>query len=244
MKKAGLEFKVGIFVVAALVVLGGLVVKAGDFYMKPGYTIRMVFGSVSGIDAGSPVKLAGVTVGEVKEIHVVRSAEGQTQVELRCWINQGVYLEDDAEPRISTMGLLGEKFVDIVPGTSGNKALGDGGILEGRRASNVDDILNSGQRLIGKMDTAMDHVNQVVSDPEFKTHVKGTFVNADKVAVNLVQTSEDLKDAMKSAKIVLARLRDGEGAVGRLLKEDKFAKDLEAFAADIKAHPWKLLKRN
>ena len=86
--------------------------------------------------------------------------------------------------------------------------------------------------------------NQVVGDEEFKTHAKGLFVNGDKVATNLAETSEDLKDAVKSAKIVMARLRDGEGTVGKLFKEDKVAKDLEAFVADIKAHPWKLLKRN
>ena len=251
MKKAGLEFKVGIFVLTALAVLGGFVMKAGDFYMRPGYTIRLMFDSVSGIDKSSPVKLAGVTVGEVKEVHVIRNSEGQTQVELRCWINEGVYLEDDAEPRIGTMGLLGEKYIEVLPGTSGNKAIGDGGTLEGRKSSNVDDILNSGQRLMGQMSTvmdnanqALDHIKQVVGDPEFKAHVKGTFVNADRVAVNLVTTSEDLKDAMSSAKIVMTRLRDGEGTVGKLLKEDKIAKDLEAFVADIKAHPWKLLKRN
>ena len=244
MRKAGLEFKVGVFVVIALAILAGLVVKAGDFYLKPGFTIRLVFDSASGIDTGSPVKLAGVTVGEVKEIHVVRSPAGQTQVELRCWVNQGVYLEDDAEPRIGAMGLLGEKYIEIISGTSGHKAIGDGGILEGRKSSNVDDILNASQRLIAKMDTTMDSVNQVVADPDFKAHVKGTFVNADKVSANLVETTEDLKDAMKSAKIVLGRLRDGEGTVGKLLKEDKIAKDLEAFVADIKSHPWKLLKRN
>ena len=244
MKKAGLEFKVGIFVMVALAVLAGLVMRTGDFNLRPVYNIRLVFGSASGIDTGSPVKLAGVTVGEVKEIHVVRGAQGQTQVELRCWINQGVYLEDDAEPRISTMGLLGEKYIEIFPGTSGNKAIGDGGLLEGHTSTNIDDVLNSSQRLIRKMDTVMDQINQVVSDPEFKAHVKGTFVNADKVASNLAESTENLKDTLLSAKIVMARLRDGEGTIGRLLKEDKMAKDLEAFVADIKAHPWKLLKRD
>ena len=64
-KKAGLEFKVGIFVAISLGILSFLVFKAGDFNVKPGYTVRFVFNSVSGIDEGSPVRLAGVTVGEV-----------------------------------------------------------------------------------------------------------------------------------------------------------------------------------
>lgn len=244
MKRSDMEFKIGIFVMIALGILTGLVVKAGDFYLKPGYTIRLVFQSISGIEAGSTVKLAGVPVGEIKDIHVVRSPEGETTVEASARIDQGVYIEDDARPRIDTMGFLGEKYIEIVPGTSGNKALTDGGVLEGHEPSNMDDIMSAGQRLIGKMEFTMDNVNQVVGDPEFKTSLKGTFTNADKVAGNLVETSEDLKDTIRSAKIVMGRLRDGEGTVGKLLKEDKIAKDLEAFVADIKAHPWKLLKRN
>ena len=244
MKKEGLELKVGVFVVAAAAVLGFMVVRSGDFTMKPGYVIRMTFETVSGIDMGSAVKLAGVDVGEVKEIRVVRSPEGKTQAEVYARINQSVYLEDDSIPRVSTMGVLGDKYIEILPGTPGHPAVGSGGSLGGHEPSNMDDLVNSGQQLIGKMSSVMDNINQVVGDEEFKTHTKGMFVNGDKVATNLVETTEDLKDTMKSAKIVMARLRDGEGTIGKLLKEDKVAKDLEAFTADIKAHPWKLLKRN
>ena len=243
-KKAGLEFKVGVFVVVALALLAGLVIKAGDLYLKPGYMLRLVFDAASGIDTGSPVRLAGVTVGEVKDIRVLRNADGKTEAEVYTWINAGVYIEEDAKPRITAMGFLGEKYVEILPGTAGTKAVAPSGMLLGKEHSNMDDILASGQRLIGKMDFAMDNVNEVVTNPEFKGAVKGTFVHADQVAKNLLETSEDLKDAAKSAKIVLARLRDGEGTMGKLFKDDKIAKDLEAFVVDIKAHPWKLLKRN
>ncbi len=244
MGKGGLEFKVGMFVVMALALLAGLVIKSGDFYMKPGYELRLVFETVSGIDTGSPVRLAGVTVGEVKDIQVLRNAEGETVAEVHARIDPGVRIEEDAKPRISVAGFLGDKYVEILPGTSSAKMVGNGGVLMGKEHSNMDDVLTSGQRLIGKMDYAMDNVNEVVANPEFKSAVKGTFVNADKVAKNLLEASEDLKDAAKSAKIVLARLRDGEGTMGKLFKDDKIAKDLEAFVVDIKAHPWKLLKRN
>src|SRR3989442_572670 len=128
MKKGNLELKVGVFVVAALGILMGLVFKAGDFYVKPGYTIRILFNSVNGVDKDSPVRLAGVTVGEVRGVHVVRSPEGQTQVELVARINQGVLIEEDSDARVSSLGLLGEKYVDIVPGKSISKTLSDGSL--------------------------------------------------------------------------------------------------------------------
>jgi len=112
-------------------------------------------------------------------------------------------------------------------------------------------MTESGERVLGKVEKTFDNVNQIVTDPAFKQSVKdtfgkasGTFGNAEIVTKNLMQTTEDLKDAAKSARIVLARLKDGEGTVGHLLKDDTIAKDLEAFVKEIKEHPWKLLKRD
>ena len=243
MKKVGLELKVGIFVLLGLAILTSLVVKVGDFHLKPGYTVRFNFSAVNGIDAGSPVRLAGVTVGEVKGIRVLRDEQGQTQVEIMAWISQGIYIEDDAKVNVQSLGLLGEKYIEITPGTTGNKTLSHEGTISGKAPMDMELLIESGTRLVSKMEVMLDGMNELVADKEFKSAVKGTFTNADKASANIVEISEDLKDTIKSAKIVMARLRDGEGSIGRLLKEDKMAKNLEAFSEDIKAHPWKLLKR-
>ena len=243
MQKISLELKVGVFVVLGLAILGMLVFKAGDFYIKPGYTVRFVFKHITGIDQASPVKLAGVKVGEVKSVHVVRSAQGETQVEIEAWIAQGIFIEEDAKMRVNSLGLLGEKYIEILPGTGGSKTLSDSGTLVGKTPFAVDDIVESTTRLMHKVEGTVDSLNSIVSDPEFKPAVKSTFVNGDRLAKNLLEMTDDLKDTAKSARMVLGRLRDGEGTLGRLLKDDTMAKDMEAFVADIKAHPWKLLKR-
>jgi len=244
MKKTSLEFKVGIFVFFALLFLILLVFKTGDFYMKPGYTVRLIFYFVSGIDKGSAVRLAGVNVGEVSAIHIIHNAEGATQAEVMARLDQGVAIEEDAGVRINTLGLLGEKYVEILPGTTGNALLGNGDTLNGKTSVLLEKITESGNRLINKIEHTVDNLNQVVADPKFKESVKNTFGNAERVTQNLESTTDDLKDAAKSARIVLGRMRDGEGSIGRLLKNDQIAKDLEDFVKDIKAHPWKLLKRN
>ena len=243
MKKDGLELKVGVFVLFGLALLTVLVFKAGDFYMKPGYEVRFMFKAVSGIESGSPVRLAGVVVGEVKEIRVLRDENGQTQVEVTAWISQGIVIEDDAKVSVQSLGLLGEKYIEVSPGTGGNKTLVHQGSIGGKTPVDMDELIENGSRLITKMETTIDSVNELIADNEFKSSVKGTFSHAGAAAKNFVEMSDDLKDAAKSAKIVMARLRDGEGTIGKLLKDDKMAQNLEAFSEDIKAHPWKLLKR-
>lgn len=244
MKKTNVELKVGSFVLTALILLAVLVFKAGDFYLKPGYTIKFIFDSVSGVESGSPVRLAGVSVGEVKSVQAVRNTEGKTVAEVVAWIAQGVLIEQDAEVRVSNIGLLGERYVEILPGSVGSATVVSGAVLAGRPAVGFDKLTELGSRLIGKIETGVDNLNKVITDPAFQADVKDTFRDSAKVSKNLQEATEDLKEAAKSARIVFGRMRDGEGTIGRLMTDDKIAKDLESFVADIKAHPWKLLKRN
>lgn len=244
MKKIGMEMKVGVFVFAALVILAYMVFKAGDFSIKPGYTVRFIFDSVSGLGDGSPVRVAGVEVGEVKAVRVIRDAEARTHVEAVAWINQGVAIEEDADVRINSIGLLSERYIEIVPGSPGSPLLRHGSSLQGKSPLGFNRLTESGSRLIEKIDYTVDNLNNVIADPVFQADVKGAFGNASKASKNLIETTEDLKDAAKSARIVLGRLRDGEGTIGNLLTDETIAKDLEAFVKDIKANPWKLLKKS
>ncbi len=242
-RKASLEFRVGLFVLVAIAALSYMAIRAGDLYMRPGYSILLIFDTVSGIDRGSPIKLAGVPIGEVKKVRALRNTDGKMNVEIEAFIDEGANIESDAQMRVATMGFLGEKYIEIQPGTPGAAAIQRGGTLIGKQLTGMDDLFDSGQQLIKKMEYAVEEIREVTGDADFKKSVKGTFTSSDKAMQDLAETSEDLKDAAKSAKIVLGRLRDGEGTIGRLLKDDKIMKDLEAFVADIKKNPWKLLKK-
>jgi phospholipid/cholesterol/gamma-HCH transport system substrate-binding protein len=250
MKKENLEFRVGIFVVAGLTLLSVLVFRAGDFYMKPGFNIRIVFDYVSGVDKGSPVRLAGVNVGDITQITIIKDANGLTQAELTARIREGVYIEEDAEARINTLGILGEKYVEILPGTAGANPLRESSVLVGKNPLIIANITEAGSRLIAKLDMTVDSVNKIVSDQAFQESIRGTFdkshktfASAEVVAKNMIEMTDDLKETAKSARIVMERLKNGEGTVGRLLTNETIAKDLEAFVKDIKTNPWKLLKK-
>ncbi len=233
----------GLFVFAAIAVLVTLVVRAGDLYIRPGYSVTLIFDTVSGIEKDSPIKLAGFPVGKVKKFRAVRDAEGRTMIHLDAFLDEGVMIEEDADIRVATMGFLGEKYIEIRPGTPGSKTVGPSAILVGKQLTGVDDLFDSGQQLIQRAEYMVDDLREVIGDPEFKKSLKGTFVNADKTFASLESAAADLKAASASAKVVMGRLENGEGSVGKLLKDDKIAKDIEAFVADIKKNPWKLLKK-
>ena len=200
----GFEIKVGIFVFIGFLLMFVIVFSIGEFYiMKPVYRINVLFNFANGISMGAPVRLAGIEVGEVEDIKVYYDeALKRTRISLLTKLKKEAKVEKNAIFRINTLGLLGEKYLEITPGTS------DVGFVQNEEV------------VLGE-------------DP----------IPMEEVTKTMKELSDNAKAITASARVVLERLEKGQGTVGKLLTEEKIYDDLEAFVADIKAHPWKLLMR-
>lgn len=114
------EAKVGLFVLVALIILGYMSFRVGQygFGLKKGYTVNAVFDNVAGLNKDADVMIAGVEVGKVEGIGL---KDGRALVTMR--IVPAVRLEKDVVVTIKTHGILGDKYIEIVPGTRGNPSL-------------------------------------------------------------------------------------------------------------------------
>lgn len=117
------EITVGGFVLAGLALIGYLSVSLGDFNPLPKdrVTLHARFASVGDLDKGSPVKIAGVTIGRVGDIRLV---DYVAEVELR--VDAAIEVPADSIASIRTTGLLGQSYVSLSPGGSA-ESLGEGG---------------------------------------------------------------------------------------------------------------------
>jgi len=115
------ELKVGIFMLIGIAVLFIIVFSIGDINIsKTGYRIKVLFNFAAGIGPTAPVRLAGVGVGQAQGVRVIYDEkEKKTKAELTVWINDRVKIEENARFTINTLGLLGEKYLEIYPGASG-----------------------------------------------------------------------------------------------------------------------------
>ena len=116
--KTKLELKVGVFIFISMVILATFVLLIGDFKMwASGYRINFLFNFVNGVKIGAPVRFAGVDVGEVKDItFVFKPQENKTKVQITGWIRKEIKVPIDSTVWVNTLGLLGEKYVEIIPG--------------------------------------------------------------------------------------------------------------------------------
>ena len=109
------ELKVGIFVLIGAVILFLIVFSVGDINLiKSGYHINVIFSFAAGIGPSAPVRLAGVGIGEVEGIHLFYDEkEKRTKAVLSAWIQQDTRIEEDATATVNTLGLLGEKYLEL-----------------------------------------------------------------------------------------------------------------------------------
>jgi len=113
-----LELKVGIFVFAGLLILTIFVLSIGDFQtMASTYEVNFIFNFANGVKIGAPVRFAGVDVGEIKEIKFVTTADNpKPRVQIVGLVKNGIKIPVDSSIWVNTLGLLGEKYIEIMPG--------------------------------------------------------------------------------------------------------------------------------
>jgi len=192
------ELKVGIFIAVGILIFFLIVFSIGDVHLvRKGFHINVLFNFVNGVGQSAPVRLAGVNVGQIDKIDLFfDKQEKKTKVKVLAWINDDrIKIQKDCRASINTLGLLGEKYLEISPGEDTNH------------------FLKNGDQITGH-------------DP-----------------VSTEYLTRRICEIADSVDVVMMRLKKGEGTIGKLLVEETIYNDLEAFVKDIKAHPWKLLKR-
>ena len=106
--------KIGLFVLMGLIGLGVFILKIEDIPIGERgdrLTVRAEFPTVAGIDRKADVRIAGVRVGKVEDVELVG---GRAMLTLS--LDPSVRLHQGASVRVSSLGMLGDKFVEISPG--------------------------------------------------------------------------------------------------------------------------------
>jgi phospholipid/cholesterol/gamma-HCH transport system substrate-binding protein len=113
-----LELKVGIFVFMGLVILTIFILSMKDFKsITAGYEVNFIFNFANGVKIGAPVRFAGVDVGEIKEINFVTTADDpKPKVRIVGSVKKNITVPVDSTVWVNTLGLLGEKYIEIMPG--------------------------------------------------------------------------------------------------------------------------------
>lgn len=102
-----------------------------------------------GIDSGSPVRLAGIRIGRVREIQFDSVGEGVLRIKLEIQRSAFKQITNDSGFYINLAGLIGERYVEIVPGKG--TAIRNGDELRGIDPPRIDQLISQGYGIFGDL---------------------------------------------------------------------------------------------
>jgi len=241
------EIKVGIFVVVILFLFGAAVFTIGSHqkYFQRQYTLWASFSNIKGLIVGAPVRLAGLTVGRVNDIHFPENPAVKTiRVELK--INKGVQKRicGDSIASIQTMGLLGDKYVEISLGSPQCGVLADNARIKTvepidlmeyatkleETIDAVNTILIDVKAISGQIRSGKGLLHAILYDP-----AGGELVNNLAVAsASAGDLMKDLSSAVKSVDNIVKKVERGEGSLGGLINDPTVYEDLKVILGGAK----------
>lgn len=230
------EFKVGLFAFLGLFIFFVIVFSISDFSLKQGYTFFVRFNFVNGLEKAAPVRLAGVKVGEVKEIRI---SKNHPPVEALLWIKKGTFIGKDSQVYISNLGLLGEKYVEISPGDS-PILIKSGEVIIGCDPISVQRLSHLGKETIRKLDEIIVDLGEIIGDEEVKDNIKEIIKDSKQLSEQLNVVAIELNKSLVNLNIIFERINKGEGTIGKLFSDESLYNEIGDLVQDIKKHPWKL----
>jgi len=230
-RESSLEFKVGSFILIALVVLIIFIFSVSDSaVLEKGKSIRVVFGFANGLKKNAPVRLAGVDEGIVKDITLFFDrVEGKTKVALDLWVKKNTKIPSDSLIVVNQLGMMGEKYIEIFPGVDTKNFYEEGQTVLGKDPIAQSTISERMMEVSDKLESAVAGVNRIISD--------------EKNIASIGVTLENLSLLSGSLDDIFYSISEGKGTIGKLLYDELLYDDLEGLAADLKENPWKLLYR-
>src|SRR6059058_236998 len=178
--------KVGIFMLIILAILGYFVLKIEDVKIGRGAgtkKISAVFDSVAGLDNKSSVRVAGVRVGKVTDVKL--RPDGKAEVELE--IDKDVQLHGNAFARVANLGLLGEKYVEIVPGSPNAPVIPETQHVElhGTEPASMDDVTNQISAIATDVKAITESLRSVVGGPAGQQRLNDIVENVRTITVQM-----------------------------------------------------------
>ena len=217
------EIKVGLLVLASLVVLMVGIFLIGEksnlFTRKNRYYVR--FESVSGLATGSPVQLNGVNVGDVTEIVLPRDV---TKTLLTVWVSVDRSYRNrirrDSQAEIKTLGLLGDKYIEITSGSPDSDVVPSGGQIFASPATDVDKLIASGGDAVDNVVAISYSLRSILGRMEAGEGLLGELTTDSEAGR---RTKQALLDSLESLDSISTKIDDGEGTLGALVNDSLLA---------------------
>ena len=221
---------VGGFVLMGVVVFGLGLFLIGDrrLLFTDHIEITTTFGKVTGLVIGTPVRLAGLSAGEVLEIRTPSRPSERFVVRMRIREDLHPLVRTDSVATIQTDGIVGNAFVQISMGTDGARKVEPGDILTGVDPIELADLIKEGRdtfRLVSheflELTDDVSNAVGVLTETIDVTKAVITDVGREVKVVTAAggRIASDVEETVGEVRAIVSDVRAGKGTVGHLVTD-------------------------
>jgi phospholipid/cholesterol/gamma-HCH transport system substrate-binding protein len=199
------DIQVGIAVIISLVILVMGIMWIGEVRLNrkwQSYTVY--FDEVGGLSPGDPVMVSGLELGKV---NLISLEDGRVRTDLL--IDEEVVLREGCSIEIRSIGLMGEKYLYILPGDSG-QVVAPGTVIEGDYKAGLPEVVADMGDIMAEMKSAAAGISKLVSAQASENTLGESLekLNAatDEIRSLIKDNKADIRSTVKSMKSASADL--------------------------------------
>ncbi len=247
------NLKVGIILLFATAILFWISFAGGGtsiFESKVKFTCY--FKNVNGLVKGSPVWMSGVEIGNVKTIKFV-NLDSLRQVEITCKVKNAIWkmVRADSYVELGTIGLLGDKYVEIIPGSAEYPAMKEFDVIPTKNANDAANMFRAGEDaftqagslienlddILGRMNQGEGTLGQLSTNDKLYNDITTLVASLTKVTTYLQNNQERIISSVErtanSVSDLTNKVNENTGTLGKIVNDPALYDNLTATSAKL-----------
>jgi len=208
------KIKTGIFVVVGVLLFLAIIVLIGkqQKLFSRSLTMHAHFRNVNGLQIGNYVRFGGINVGIVDGINITNDTT--VTVDFRLEPRMKPFLKDDAVVSISSEGLMGDKLVQISPGSDSATLLKEGGQMKtidpvdmdkiilkvSRITDNAEALTNSLAGIADRVNKGQGSIGMLLKNDTLAKRLQSTVAEANETVNVVKKSANNFNENMEAAK--------------------------------------------
>ena len=241
-RENAVKFRVGLFVLVALLTFLGAVYALGARarLFEARYTIHADFTEVGGLVEGATVRLAGVQIGRVSAVNLPPQPGGKVRVDLTIARRYSDRIRKNSVARIETQGLLGDRIVEITVGDATAPPVLPGEVLASRDPADFGRIVAAGAETAKNVAALADALRETADQINKSKMIESAATTVNKLGRVVDQVEQGrgwahtllyeepialrrLNELIASTQTVIEKVEKGQGAAGVLVSPESTA---------------------
>jgi phospholipid/cholesterol/gamma-HCH transport system substrate-binding protein len=216
-KHSSNTLKLGVFVMAGLTLFILAIYLIGRTQNLFGSNIHIsaVFSDVGGLQAGNNVRFSGIDIGTVAEIEIITDSSVRVYMVIDSKVRK--HIKNDSKAVIGSEGLMGNKTVNILSGTSGTTIIADKSVLATTKTFDTEAILRQVKKSADNAAAITTDMADIMHTIHSGKGTVGRLLQDESLAEDFASSMRNLKNATGGLRQTVKNLNEGTSGIGKTM---------------------------